>query len=69
MLESQIIGVIPEDQAVKEALNLRDAVTHTHPKSKVAKKYLEIARKVSGQEIEEKKGFLGRVFVEGNFAR
>ncbi len=62
MLESQIIGVIPEDKAVKEALNLRDAVTHTHPRSKVAKKYFEIARKVSGEKIEEKKRFLERIF-------
>ena len=57
MLEAQIIGVIPEDKAVKEALNLRDAVSHTHPRSRVAKKYLEIARKVNGEIIEEKKGF------------
>lgn len=62
MLEAQIIGVVPEDKAVKEALNLRDAVCHTHPRSKVAKKYLEIARKVTGEKIEEKKGFLERVF-------
>jgi len=54
MLESPIIGVIPEDNAVKEALNLRDAVVHTHPRSKVARKYIEIARKVNGEEIEEK---------------
>ena len=62
MLEAQIIGVIPEDKAVKEALNLRDAVCHTHPKSKVSRKYHEIARKVSGEQIEEKKGFIKRVF-------
>ncbi len=62
MLESQIIGVIPEDKAVKEALNLRDAVSHTHPRSKVAKKYLEIARKVNGEEVVEYKSFLDRVF-------
>ena len=62
MLESQIIGVIPEDKAVKEALNLRDAVVHTHPRSKVSKKYHEIARKVSGENVDEKKGFLGRLF-------
>jgi septum site-determining protein MinD len=62
MLESQIIGVIPEDKAVKEALNLRDAVTHTHPRSKVARKYHEIARKVSGEKIDEQRGFLGRLF-------
>jgi septum site-determining protein MinD len=62
MLEAQIIGVIPEDKAVKEALNLRDAVSHTHPKSKVARKYLEIARKVNGEMVKEKDGFWIRVF-------
>jgi len=62
MLESQIIGVIPEDKAVKEALNFRDAVSHTHPRSKVSRKYYEIARKISGEKIEEKKSFLERVF-------
>jgi septum site-determining protein MinD len=61
MLESQIIGVIPEDKAVKEALNLRDAVIHTHPRSKVSRKYHEIARKVNGENVEDEKGFLGRL--------
>lgn len=49
MLETNIIGVIPEDKAVKEALNRRDAVVHTHPRSKASKKYIEIARIVSGE--------------------
>ncbi|MBU2576570.1 MAG: cell division ATPase MinD [Nanoarchaeota archaeon] len=62
MLESQIIGVIPEDKAVKEALNLRDAVVHTHPRSRVSKKYYEIAKLVSGETIENKKSFLERLF-------
>jgi septum site-determining protein MinD len=62
MLETQIIGVVPEDKAVKEALNLRDAVTHTHPRSKVSKKYMEIARKVSGEVVDERSGFLNRFF-------
>lgn len=62
MLEAQIIGVIPEDKSVKEALNLRDAVVHTHPRSKVAKKYLMIARKVNGDEVLEDPGFFARLF-------
>jgi len=62
MLESQIIGVIPEDKAVKEALNLRDAVSHTHPRSKVSRKYYEIACKVAGEPFEERRGFFGRLF-------
>ncbi len=58
MLETPIIGIIPEDKAVKEALNQRDAVVHTHPRSKVAKKYFSIAGKVAGPEdISERKGF------------
>jgi len=61
MLESQIIGVIPEDKAVKEALNLRDAVVHTHPRSRVSRKYHEIAGKVAGEKFVEK-GFWGRLF-------
>ncbi len=61
MLETQIIGVIPEDKAVKEALNLRDAVCHTHPRSKVARKYHEIARMVNGDKVVLKKGFLSRL--------
>lgn len=46
MLEIPIIGVIPEEKSVKEALSRRDAVVHTHPRSKAAKKYNEIAIKV-----------------------
>jgi septum site-determining protein MinD len=55
MLEAQIIGVIPEDKSVKEALNKRDAVVHTHPRSKVSKKYNEIALKIIGNPAKEKK--------------
>lgn len=62
MLETPIIGVIPEDKSVKEALTKRDAVIHTHPRSKVSKKYIEIARKVLGESIEEKQGFWRGIF-------
>ncbi|MGK0209151.1 MAG: septum site-determining protein MinD [Patescibacteria group bacterium] len=61
MLEAEIIGIIPEDKAVKQALTQRDAVFHTHPKSKVSRKYLEIARHVSGEAASEP-GFWARIF-------
>lgn len=61
MLEAPIIGIIPEDKSVKEALNLRDAVVHTNPKSKASKNYHSIARKILG-EPEGKKGFFSNVF-------
>ncbi len=53
MLETPIIGIIPEDDKVKEALSKRDAIMHTHPRSKVARKYLEIARKIAGDIVDE----------------
>lgn len=56
MLEAQIIGVVPEDVSVKKALNKRDAVVHTYPKSKVSRKYNEIAIKIIGPSaIKEQK--------------
>ncbi|RMD45641.1 septum site-determining protein MinD [Candidatus Pacearchaeota archaeon] len=65
MLETPIIGVIPEDKAVKEALNRRDAVVHTHPRSKVARKYKEIARKVAGEVVETRVSLIRRIFGIG----
>lgn len=65
MLETPIIGIIPEDKSVKEALNKRDAVVHTHPKSKVSKKYKEIAVKIlgpNGLPKEKKKGMFSKIF-------
>jgi septum site-determining protein MinD len=61
MLESPVIAVIPEDISVKEALSKRDAVLHTHPKSKVAKEYENIAYKILGEE-PPKRGFLSWLF-------
>ncbi len=46
MLESPILGMVPEDMSVSESLSLKDAVVHTHPKSKSARAYKEIAAKI-----------------------
>lgn len=62
MLETQVIGVIPEDVSVKRALTKRDAVVHTHPRSKVSRKYHDIARKVLGENADGETGFWGRIF-------
>ncbi len=61
MLETPIIGVIPEDDAVKHSITKRDAVVHTHPNSKVSKKYIEIAHKVNGSQAK-KEGMIRRLF-------
>lgn len=46
MLEAQILGMVPEDMSIKRALNVKDAVVHTYPKSKSARAYKEIAAKI-----------------------
>lgn len=61
MLEVPIIGVVPEDEAVKKAIHKKDAVVHLHPKSKAAKKYKEIAHKINGT-YEKKESAIRRFF-------
>lgn len=48
MLEAPILGMVPEDIKIQEALNLKDAIVHTHPKSKPSRAYKEIAARLSG---------------------
>ena len=55
MLESPILGMIPEDMAIKRALNMNDAVVHTHPSSKSALAYKEIAAGILNIEYDSKK--------------
>jgi septum site-determining protein MinD len=50
MLESPILGMVPEDINVSRSLNMKDAVVHTHPKSNAARAYKEIAAKIAGVE-------------------
>ncbi len=47
MLEKEILGMVPEDIAIAKSLNLKDAVIHTHPKSKAARAYKEIAAQIA----------------------
>jgi len=55
MLNVPIIGMIPEDDAVRESLNIKDAVIHTHPKSKAARAYKEIAAEIIGVNYDSSK--------------
>jgi septum site-determining protein MinD len=46
MLDVPILGMIPEHRSIKEALSMKDAVVHTHPKSLPARAYKEIAARI-----------------------
>jgi septum site-determining protein MinD len=54
MLDVPILGMIPEDTKLQESLRLKDAIIHTHPKSKPSRAYKEIAAKIIGVPYDSK---------------
>lgn len=48
MLELPILAVIPEDKNIQEALVMKDALVHTHPKSKASRAYRMLAARLIG---------------------
>lgn len=55
MLETNILGMIPEDINVKRSMNQKDAIVHTHPKSDASRAYKEIAARIVNVEYNSKK--------------
>lgn len=76
MLEVPVLGVIPEDESIKESQMMKNAVVKTHPKSKASKSYQKIARRILGPDYmrkfdqkdkkenrkSNKQGFFSRLF-------
>jgi septum site-determining protein MinD len=52
MLEVPILGMVPYDLNIPESLNMRNAVVNTHPKSKTARAYKEIAAKILNEKYD-----------------
>jgi cell division ATPase MinD len=55
MLESPILGMIPEHIDLKKALNKKDAIVHVYPKSEASRAYKEIAAKILEVEYDSEK--------------
>ncbi|MFH1585711.1 MAG: cell division ATPase MinD [archaeon] len=55
MLEIPIIGMVPEDDFVRESLNVKDAVVHTYPRSRASRAYKEIAANILDIDYDSKK--------------
>ena len=55
MLEVPILGMVPEDVSVAESLNRKDAVVHTHPRSKAARAYKEIVARLLNIDYDSNK--------------
>lgn len=49
MLEVPILGIIPEDESVKESQVMKNAVIYTHPKSNATKHYIITSRRLLGE--------------------
>lgn len=53
MLELPLLGIIPEDKNMQKALALKNAIVHTHPRSKASRAYKNIARRILGLRREK----------------
>ncbi|MBR9706665.1 AAA family ATPase [Candidatus Pacearchaeota archaeon] len=51
MLEAPIIGIIPEEDAVKESQVMKNPVILTHPRSKSAKTYINTSKRILGETV------------------
>ena len=47
-----ILGIIPEDDAIRKSQALKNAVIHTHPRSKAAKTYFNISKRILGEDVD-----------------
>lgn len=59
MLGVRVLGVVPEDERVAEALTMKDAVLHVSPRSKASRAYKKIAADIAGVTYAQP-GFLAR---------
>jgi len=63
MLELPILGVVPEDKNMQSSLVMKDAIMHTHPRSKASKAYRAIAARLIGyNNYHETSSILERIF-------
>lgn len=63
LLELPILGVIPEEGKMQSALVMKDAIVHTHPKSKASRAYKRLASKIAGDvNYKDKYTIIERIF-------
>ena len=64
MLEIPVLGMIPEDISIQESLRSKMPVIHSHPSSRAARAYKEIAAKICEVEYDsniDKESFFKRL--------
>jgi septum site-determining protein MinD len=67
MLEIPILGIIPEDDAIKESQAMKNSVIYTHPKSRAAKTYINTTKRLLGHDVKfdphYRKGFFSKLLI------
>ncbi len=65
MLDLPFLGAVPEDKNMQKSLALKDAIYHTHPRSKASKAYKKIAARMLGKQyinqIEREEKLFNRI--------
>lgn len=68
MLEASILGIIPEDDSIKESQFMKNAVIYTHPKSDAARTYFNTSKRLLGEDIKlepfSNKGFFSALLIK-----
>lgn len=66
MLEVPLLGIIPEDDSIKESQVMKNSVIYTRPRSSAALMYIDCSRRLLGEDIKVKLpvklGIFGRLF-------
>ncbi|MCM2325259.1 MAG: cell division ATPase MinD [Candidatus Woesearchaeota archaeon] len=55
ILETKVIGIIPEDETMREAVKMKNPVTHTHPNAPSSLGYKKLAAELIGEKYVESK--------------
>jgi septum site-determining protein MinD len=53
MLETPVIGIIPEDDSIRESVQIKNPVTYTHPHAPASQGYKKLAAKLIGEKYVE----------------
>ena len=53
ILETKVIGIIPEDDTMREAVKIKNPVTHTHPNAPSSLGYKHLAAELLGEKYVE----------------
>lgn len=52
MLEITLLGIIPEEESIRESQVMKNSVIYTHPKSQAARTYMDTSKRFLGQDIK-----------------